>query len=276
MYVIKYGIFVYNENTRQYWFNRNSFESANEYRLIGMVIGLAIYNGVILDIHFPEVVYRKLCGKTLTIEDIESYDPEIYRSMKQTKEYNGDISDFCLTFAVTYQYFGETKTYNLKPNGVNIDVTEDNKHEYINLLKKYYLEDAIRQQFNAFQQGFLEVVGGPALGLFAPKELENLICGNPVLDFDALQATAQYEGGYYADHELILWLWEVLEEFNERQKRKFLMFATGSDRAPIRGLQELKFKTQRVGPERYEGPHLPTSHTVTILCFYHIIIRSHY
>ena len=41
--------------------------------------------------------------------------------------------------------------------------------------------------FGAFAEGFHEVCGGPALRMFIPEELELLICGNPSLDFLALE-----------------------------------------------------------------------------------------
>lgn len=31
-----------------------------EYNLIGVLMGLAVYNSIILDLHFPSVCYRKL------------------------------------------------------------------------------------------------------------------------------------------------------------------------------------------------------------------------
>lgn len=50
-----YGMFVYNEETRTFWFNPASLDSGIEFQLVGIVLGLAIYNGVILDVHFPLV-----------------------------------------------------------------------------------------------------------------------------------------------------------------------------------------------------------------------------
>ena len=60
--VQEFGMFKYNEQTRTFWFNHLSLELESEYRLVGSVLGLAIYNGVILDLHFPPVVYKKLLG----------------------------------------------------------------------------------------------------------------------------------------------------------------------------------------------------------------------
>ena len=38
------------------------------------------------------------------------------------------------------------------------------------------------------------------------------------------------------------WLWDiVLEEWEDDSRRKWLAFATGSDRAPVNGLKSLKF-----------------------------------
>ena len=54
----------------------------------------------------------------------------------------------------------------------------------------------------AFERGFRMLCTGPALHLFSATELERLVCGNPILDFAALQKSARYEGGYAADHKV--------------------------------------------------------------------------
>ncbi|KAJ2809387.1 putative E3 ubiquitin-protein ligase [Coemansia guatemalensis] len=43
-----------------YWFNPASFESSNQYFLVGVVVGLALYNSTILDLHLPLAVFKKL------------------------------------------------------------------------------------------------------------------------------------------------------------------------------------------------------------------------
>lgn len=68
-------MFTYNDETRQYWFNPSSLENDAQFTLIGIVLGLAIYNSAILDIHFPMVVYRKLMGKKGTFQDLTGVDP---------------------------------------------------------------------------------------------------------------------------------------------------------------------------------------------------------
>ena len=63
-------MFTYMEETQTFWFNPSSYENDRQFMLIGIVLGLAIYNNVILDVHFPMVVYRKLMGKLGTFEDL--------------------------------------------------------------------------------------------------------------------------------------------------------------------------------------------------------------
>jgi len=57
-----------------YWFNSFSFENVAQYSLIGLIVGLAIYNNVILNINFPMVVYRKLLGKQCTFNDLQDWN----------------------------------------------------------------------------------------------------------------------------------------------------------------------------------------------------------
>jgi len=69
------GMFTYMEETQTFWFNPSSYENERQFMLIGIVLGLAIYNNVILDVHFPMVVYRKLMGKLGTFEDLLTSHP---------------------------------------------------------------------------------------------------------------------------------------------------------------------------------------------------------
>ena len=69
------GMFTFDEETQRFWFNPTSFENDGQFTLIGIVLGLAIYNNVILDVHFPMVVYRKLMGKLGTFNDLQDSHP---------------------------------------------------------------------------------------------------------------------------------------------------------------------------------------------------------
>ena len=69
------GVFVYDDVTRLFWFNAQSFEALTQYKLIGIVFGLAIYNNCILDVNFPSFVYKKLLGRKARFVDLEHFQP---------------------------------------------------------------------------------------------------------------------------------------------------------------------------------------------------------
>ena len=78
---------------------------------------------------------------------------------------------------------------------------------------------------------FTQVCDGPVLReMLRDDELELLVCGLPHLDFEALHAAARYEGGFSAEHPTVQSFWRVLKGLPLDKKKRFLAFATGSDR----------------------------------------------
>ncbi|GAB4814343.1 hypothetical protein N2152v2_001389 [Parachlorella kessleri] len=266
-----YGMLIYQPESRTYWFNPTSLESETEFLLLGLVVGLAIYNGVLLDFPLPLALYRKILGQDLKLRDLEDMQPMLGRSLRQLLQYEGpgSVEDvFCQTFTVEVPAYGENKTVPLLPGGDEQPVTEENRREFVELYVDFWLNRSVHKQFEAFAKGFLMLCGGPALQLFSATELERLVCGNPYLDFESLQKSARYEGGYHAEHRVVQWLWQVITEFQHEERKLFLKFFTGSDRAPIGGLSNLRCIIQRDGAD---SSKLPTSHT----CFNTLLLPSY-
>ena len=55
-------MFKYNDETHYFWFNGDTFETNIKFELVGILMGIAIYNSVILDLHLPTACYKKLLG----------------------------------------------------------------------------------------------------------------------------------------------------------------------------------------------------------------------
>jgi hypothetical protein len=66
-------MFNYYEGQRLFWFNPNSLEPNINFELIGMILGLAIYNNITLDINFPMGLYKKLQGVQCDMEDLAEF-----------------------------------------------------------------------------------------------------------------------------------------------------------------------------------------------------------
>ncbi|KAF7253197.1 Ubiquitin-protein ligase E3A [Varanus komodoensis] len=255
------GMFTYDESTKLFWFNPSSFETEGQFTLIGIVLGLAIYNNCILDVHFPMVVYRKLMGKKGTFRDLADSHPVLYQSLRDLLQYEGSVEDdMMITFQISHtDLFGNPMMHDLKENGDKIPITNENRKEFVNLYSDYILNKSVEKQFKAFRRGFHMVTNeSPLKYLFRPEEIELLICGSRNLDFQALEETTEYDGGYSRDSLIIREFWEIVHSFTDEQKRLFLQFTTGTDRAPVGGLGKLKMIIAKNGPDT---ERLPTSHT---------------
>jgi len=194
-----YGMFVYDDATRLYWFQPSQLDLEQEFRLIGIMIGLAIYNSQLLELAFPHVLYRKLVGQEPALEDVKEIFPEIHNSLKQILEYPGDDleTSFGLTFEVEYEAgFGEIRTETLGGHDPSTPVTRSNRAEFVQLYVKNLLVDRIRSQYDAFASGFYHMCQGPVLSMFRAKELEEVVCGSHLLDFDELERHAHYDDGF--------------------------------------------------------------------------------
>lgn len=86
----------------------------------------------------------------------------------------------------------------------------------------------------------MKVCGGRVLRLFHSHELMAVVVGNENYDWHALEESAEYKNGYKSSDHTIRWFWEVLHEMSEADKKKFLLYLTGSDRIPIQGMKAIK------------------------------------
>lgn len=77
---------------------------------------------------------------------MESEDYEFYRGLVYLMENTVDTLGYDLTFSLEIQEFGVTEVRELIPNGGNIQVTEQNKLEYIQLVCQLKMSGSIKQQ----------------------------------------------------------------------------------------------------------------------------------
>lgn len=259
-----YDMFAADNENGFFWFNKDSMTSNVEFELIGRIMGLAIFNSIILDVRFPRIVYKKLLGVPLSFDDLAELNPGLHKGFIQMLEYeekpgSASLEDvFCRSFSVEYEVFGGQKVVELKPGGADIPLTIDNREEYVRLYLEWYFNRSIHRQFVAFARGFHAVCGGDILNALLPEEVELLVCGSTELDFSALEQNTKYDGGFHANSTTVRHFWEVVHDMTEEEKRLLLTFSTGSDRVPINGLGEMGFILARHGPD---SDRLPSAHT---------------
>lgn len=271
----QYGMWERNSKTGSYWFSSHQSlfkteEDRRNYFLTGLALGLAIHNGVILNINFPSCMYKKLVHESVgLVPDLQELMPETCNGLLELLRYaKDDVDDvFSLNFAVTVTDFGDVKEHALIPGGVDIDVTQKNKTQYAELVAHYYLNDAVSKSFTAFARGFATLVDGKSFEFFNAEELDLLVAGETTLDFHALESSCLYEGGYDSNHKTIRFFWRVVHNLREEEKKKLLKFVTGCPRSPIGGLRNLRppLKIQRHGPDSASLPQAATCFSTLLL-----------
>ena len=91
--------------------------------------------------------------------------------------------------------FGQINSHELKEGGIDLPVTEDNKHEYIDLMLRWRLDRGVAKQMESFKKGFSEVMPVNLLYNFDAQELEFLTAGTLEIDVDDWRAHTEYRNG---------------------------------------------------------------------------------
>ena len=250
-------------------FQPNRFSYVNPdhlayFTFVGRVIGKALYDGQLLDAHFTRSFYKHILGHKVNFSDLEALDPDFHSSLRWALE-NSIEGVLDLDFSTEVDRFGLTEQVDLKPDGRNIPVTDENKHEYVALMTEMRLTTAIRQQIDAFLRGFRELIPADMISIFDAEELELLISGLPDIDILDLRANTLYSGGYTATSPQIKWFWEVVTDFDSADKAKLVQYVTGTSKVPLEGFKSLQGMQ---GPQKFtitksfqSTDHLPAAHT---------------
>ena len=270
------GLFVYDEDSHYCYFNPNSFETSDQFFLVGVVLGLALYNSTILDVALPPFAFRKLLASApayagpmtsslrpsagYNLDDLAEFRPSLAKGLRQLLEFDGDVeSTFCRDFVAELERYGQIAQIPLCPNGEHRPVTNANRHEFVDLYIHYLLDKAVARQYEPFKRGFYTVCAGNALSLFRPEEIELLVRGSDEpLDVATLQAVATYEGwgkqSIPVEEPVVQWFWESFARADPNNQRRLLSFITASDRIPAMGAANLVIKIACLGDDTARFP----------------------
>ncbi|XP_035825881.1 E3 ubiquitin-protein ligase HUWE1 isoform X3 [Aplysia californica] len=263
-----YALFLTSPGDRvTYSINPSSHCNSNHlsyFKFVGRIIAKAVYDNKLLDCYFTRSFYKHMLGLAVKYMDMESEDYTFYQGMVFLLENSVEDLGYDIFFSTEIQEFGVTETRELVPNGSNLVVTDDNKREYVKLVCQMKMTGAIRQQLNAFLEGFYDIIPKKLVSIFTEQELELLISGLPTIDIDNLKANTEYHK-YQATSLQIQWFWRALRSFDQAERANFLQFVTGTSKVPLGGFGNLegmngtqKFQIHR---DDRSTDRLPSAHT---------------
>ncbi|KAG0269952.1 Ubiquitin-protein ligase E3B, partial [Linnemannia exigua] len=228
---------MYPSPTSQYTHPHNSLEL---FRLFGKMLGKAMYEGLLIEVKFANFFLSKILGRTVFLDEMRSFDEEVFKNLMFLKKYEGDVEDLGLTFSLDEDIFGTHRSVELMRGGRDVEVTKDNRINYIFQVSDYRLNKQIQDQSRAFIDGFRSIIPLPWISIFSPQELHRVMAGDDI-DFDVqdLRSYTEYQNGYFDQHPVIRNLWAVLNEFSSEEKRAFLKFVTSCSKPPLGGFKHL-------------------------------------
>lgn len=166
------------------------------FRFAGIIIARALIEGFCINANFTTSFWKQILNHEPNINDLKEIDLELYNSIQSLL--NNDVDSLYFSFTLNEDQFGSYLSIPLKENGNTIDVTNENKNEYIQLLSDYYLKGSIKDQVNSFCEGFYSLLLPLDIRLFTPKELNMLIGGTASIDVNDFKNNTEYELPYTA------------------------------------------------------------------------------
>jgi hypothetical protein len=272
-----YGTFTVDNRTKMTWFQPGSPEPLWKFELIGMIISLAVYNGLTLPVTFPKALYRKLLDQDVTeLHHIADGWPDLANGLTTLLEWDeneGLVEDiFTRTYEFSVEQFGKPvsrqmgaanhwpqfEDLNYSSNPIDAPmVTNENRNSYVSDYIRWLTDISIRPQFLAFKSGFFSCIDRRSISLFDPATLQSVVEGIQEIDIPELRHTTRYIG-WEASHRSVRDFWSIVKKYDLEEKKKLLEFVTASDRVPVGGMENLQFTLQRNG---VDDGHLPTSYT---------------
>ncbi|CAI5701124.1 unnamed protein product [Peronospora effusa] len=254
------GLFVTTHaEVSSYWINPESGKRVSEgqnhlqyFTFAGRLLGKSMLDGLVLEVSMSLPLLKHLLGVPITFSDLEFLDEELHKHLCWVRD-NDHVDTLCVTFCIQTP---SGDTVELKPGGANIDVTDENKIEYLSLVLRYRMLDSVAEQLTALLKGLYEVIPKSLITIFDYQELDFYLSGLPTLNVTDWQNNSRVRhaaqdndsDGIEQELEVMEWFWDVVGSFTDDQRARLLQFATGCSRVPVEGFRALTSASGIVHP----------------------------
>ncbi len=229
--------------------------------LLGRLLGLALLQQATVGFRLHASVCKLLLRNgepwEWSHDDVRALDPQLYQH-KVDYVLNHDVEMLCLDFTdvvhdVQAGELGEreggTSSYSeervaLLPGGEDMEVTEQNKEQFVQLVCAWRLFGSIEAQVRALCRGFQAAVPPAILtqlaALISPDDLATILAGEASIDVVDWEANTQCAGGMRRKDRTFRWFWRAVRSFTPGEHEQLLQFVTGSRRPPAGGFAQLQ------------------------------------
>ena len=262
-------------------------EAIKLFKLLGYIIGRALYDDRLMDIPLSRVFWSLLLERPVLLKDMEIIDKNLYKAVsdftglikakKDLIKNNPKITDEEIENKVLYNNqkvkdldlyftFPGYENIELKKGGSEILLTMKNVDEYVNLIYDFIFYKGIDRAVNAFKEGFNLIQNLFNLKCFTSLELEEYICGSLEIkwDEDTLYENLKPEHGYTKISRIFNDIIKFLCKLDKNGQRQFLIFTTGTSRLPMGGFKALSPKLTIV-KKTFDDKENPDNYLPTVM-----------
>jgi len=228
----------------------NSHSNRKLFEILGFVIARALYDDRLIEIPLSSLFWDLVLDRSISFRKISKIDKDLGKAIhdflkiikikqnctkediSQIKYNNTLIEDIGLTFNLP-----GFNNIELKVGGSQELVTIYNLEEYLSSIFEKFFFSELQGHIEAFKFGFNSVFPITALKCFTSLELEEIIfgCPNDNWDYDILFENITPLHGFDKNSIVYKNLIKIMNEFDSLDKKKFLLFVTGSPRLPLGG-----------------------------------------
>lgn len=248
----------------------------------GKLVGLSVRHHMNMPLDMSAMVWRPLVRLPVSLAHLETVDNFTARNLKQVTELGERLEQDLLQGKISAEFVPEEwmdlnfagflpdgSKVPLLPGGEDIAVNVRNWRDYVQLTERLRLQESANM-YKSFREGIAAVLPVELFPLFTATELEQLICGNSVVDIDLIRRCAEYED-MDPQSPFVAQFWEVLKEMTDEERTLFLRFVWARSRMPASAKDfPMNFKLQRIqglSPEQNDG-YLPHAQT----CFFSLAL----
>ncbi|RWS30289.1 apoptosis-resistant E3 ubiquitin protein ligase 1-like protein [Leptotrombidium deliense] len=256
---------------------RSTNLSLKYYEFAGKVVGKCMYESALgssyrqlVKARFTRSFLAQLIGLRVHYKYFEQDDPDLYISkIKYIVE--NDVADMELTFTEEeYDNNGQLiRVVDLIPGGSKIEVTNENKMQYLDALAQHRLVNSVKDEVEHFLKGLNDLIPDNLLAIFDENELELLMCGTGQYSISEFKANHLVSGASEEFHKVLDWFWNAVSNFTDEEMARLLQFTTGCSQLPPGGFVELNPKFLITSTPVFGT--LPTAHT----CFNQICLPEY-
>ena len=206
------------------------------FSLIGKLIAKALIDNITVNICFNKIIYKMILQEQIEINELVFIDKPLYDSLQNLK--NVDLTDLEIYYNINMKDVNNNvHSFDIKSNGINIHVRDID--DYIN--KRIDFMTSLYEPFiKRIRDSLFNIIPKEVIQSFTSDQLELLINGRPFIDIEDWKQFTEYRDPYNANHEIIIWFWNIVSQLSQQELSNLLMFATGTSRVPLGGFEQLE------------------------------------